>query len=207
MSHGPQIALTPQTDERNFPKWAANAPAGKSGHAYPKMLTRLCTKQDRDEWIERNRKIDVNTRQEYWDEKPPKVGTPIPVVATQDLVDSGFADVLGEPVVVASAADEAVILDMLGIKAQPAPAGTVKIPIHSPLDADDDEIDPVVQENTMLKSALAKMQAQLDRLTAMPAKAAGSKDATKKPKRKKRRAAAKPAAMSLEQMAETGDDD
>lgn len=204
MSHGPQIALTPQTDERNFPKWQLNAPAGKSGHAYPKMLTRLCTKQDRDEWIEKNRKIDRTTREEYWDERPPRVGSPIPVLATDELVDAGLADVMGDPVTVQSAADEVKVKAMLGIEAAPAPAGTVKIPIHSPIDLDDD-VDPVVQENTMLKSALAKMQAQMDRLTAAPAKAADPKSTKKKPKRKKRAAALR--TVSLEQMAETGDED
>lgn len=153
MGHGAQIPQTPQTDERNFPRHDPHAPPGQSGHPYPRMLTRPCTKQDQEEWIEKNRQIDRNTREEYWTEQRPRIGAQIPYLATQDLVDAGFAKTPGEPVIIESQADEELIFQTLGIeKPRPAPRATSV----SELVDDDSEASRLEAENRRLEEALNK---------------------------------------------------
>jgi hypothetical protein len=111
--HNSSIPMTPQTDPRNFPQWDAKAPPGQSGHKYPKMLTRPFTVADRDEWLVKNRRIDRNTREEYYEERVPRIGIEYPVSATQEVVDAGFADRVGEAVIFRTEADEKAILQLL----------------------------------------------------------------------------------------------
>ncbi len=131
MPHPPQIPLTPQTDERNFPRWASDAPPGKSGHAYPKMLTRACTKEDRIEWREKNRRMDQHTRQEYYEGVAPPLHAPIPVLSTIEMVDAGLAQLANEPVIVKDAAEEQRILEFLGWSEPEEPPQTVAIPVRA----------------------------------------------------------------------------
>lgn len=131
MPHPPQIPLTSQTDERNFPRWEGeNAPFGRPGHRYPKMLTKVCTPSDRKEWVEKHRRIDQNTRQEYWETAPPRVGSPIPMEANAILVDAGIAPYVGAPLVADNKEQEAEILKALGLWDEvPQPPKTVSIPV------------------------------------------------------------------------------
>ena len=131
MPHPPQIPLTPQTDERNFPRWEGEkAPPGRPGARYPKMLTRSCTREDRDEWVRSHRRVDQNTRQEYWEDTPPRVNSQIPILSTQDMVDEGLADVANEPIIVGSAEEEERVRVFLGYdKPAPGPQTSV-IPIR-----------------------------------------------------------------------------
>ncbi len=134
MPHPPQIPLTPQTDERNFPRWDKNAPAGKSGHPYPKMLTKICTREDRDAWVEKNRRTDRVTREDYWEETPPRVGAPIPIPATQELVDEGLSEIVNAPVVVNDATAEQRACELLGLAPPQTPPKKVAIPLAVPLE-------------------------------------------------------------------------
>ncbi len=130
MPHPPQIPLTPQTDERNFPRWAADAPPGKSGHPYPKMLTRTCTKEDRIEWREKNKRIDQNTHREYFEGVAPPLHAPIPVLTTIEMVDEGLAPLAGEPVIVKDAAEERRVMEFLGWSEPEEPPRPVAIPVR-----------------------------------------------------------------------------
>ncbi len=131
MPHPPQIPLTPQTDERNFPRWAKDAPPGKSGHPYPKMLTRTCTKEDRIEWREKNRRVDQHTRQEYYEGVAPPLHSQIPVLSTIEMVDEGLAPLANEPVIVKDSAEEQRIMEFLGWAEPDEPPPTVAIPISA----------------------------------------------------------------------------
>ena len=131
MPHPPQIPLTPQTDERNFPRWAHDAPPGKSGHPYPKMLTRTCTKEDRIEWREKNRRVDQHTRQEYYEGVAPPLHAPIPVLSTVEMVDEGLAPLANEPVIVKDASEERRIMEFLGLMEPEEPPQTVAIPVRT----------------------------------------------------------------------------
>lgn len=157
MAHPPQIPLTPQTDERNFPRWQDKAPPGQSGHGYPKMLTRKFTKDEREAWRDKHRRIDVTTRQEYFEERIPKVGDPVPVLATEDLVDAGIAILVGEPVVVANADEEKRALGILGDQGveveTPATSFTVPISNGRPSDS---ALEKLRQENADLEAALKR---------------------------------------------------
>ncbi len=137
MPHPPQIPLTPQTDERNFPRWQENAPPGKSGHPYPKMLTRICTREDRDAWVEKNRRVDRVTREDYWEDTPPRVGALIPIMVSSDLVNAGLCQLANVPLVVNDKEEEARVRAFLGLESMPSPqaaAQKVKIPIAAPVE-------------------------------------------------------------------------
>lgn len=166
MPHPPNIALTPQTDERNFPICREGAPPGQSGHAYPRMLTRPCTAEDREAWRTKNKRMDRTTREEYWEDRPPKVGDPIPVISTLELVDAALAQVVGEPVIVHDAEDEKTVREMLGLAAAEAKPSTFSIPIRggaaqmpgaeSPLERlrrENDELEAEIERRAKLKAA------------------------------------------------------
>jgi hypothetical protein len=130
MGHGPQIPQTPQTDERNFPYWKQNAPPGQSGHGYPKMLVKPCSKEDREAWLAKNKQIDPTTRQEFYVERVPRLRDPVPVEATQDVVDAGFAANVGEPVIVLDAENEEEVCALLNFevyRSKDAPKGIPRV--------------------------------------------------------------------------------
>ena len=136
MPHPPQIPLTPQTDERNFPRWEGEkASPGRPGARYPKMLTRPTTREIRDDWVKEHRRVDQNTRQEYWEESPPRLHAPIPILSTQDMVDEGLSELANQPIIVGSAEEEERIRVFLGLD-EPAPGPqTSIIPIRpAPVD-------------------------------------------------------------------------
>lgn len=139
MPHPPQIPLTPQTDERSFPRWQENAPPGHSGHGYPKMLTRPCTKEDRAEWREKNKRMDVNTHREYYEEVAPTLYAPIPILSTQEMVEEGLCPLANEPIVVRDSAEERRMLEFLGLAKPAEPPRSVAIPVQI---ATDDWVDP-----------------------------------------------------------------
>ncbi len=141
MPHPANIPLTPQTNEANFPRWQDKAPPGESGAHYPKMLTRLCTSEDRDEWIKRNRRRDQNTGQDYFEYVAPLVGSPIPVVATAELVNAGLVKNVGEPVIVRDKDHEAEIVAKMGLEPVPVkiPIPVAKVPMRD-LEAENQEL-------------------------------------------------------------------
>ena len=130
MPHPPQIPLTPQTDERNFPRWRDDAEPGQSGAKYPKMLTRPVTEEDTEEWIRKNRRLDMTTRMEYWESVAPQVGGRIPLLSTQKMVAEGLQRVAGEPIIVNNPEHEAEVRAFLGLDVKTSPkAESVSIPI------------------------------------------------------------------------------
>jgi hypothetical protein len=115
MAHPPNIALTPQTDERNFPVWKKDAPPGMSGYPWPRMMIRPVTDQDIQEWRTKNIRRDPNSGREYFEDRPPKKDDPMPVLVNQDLVDAGLAPTIGEPVICSSPDHEEQVRRVLGI--------------------------------------------------------------------------------------------
>lgn len=163
MAHPPQIPLTPQTNEANFPRWASDAPPGQSGSAFPKMLLRPFTKEDREVWRERNRKIDQNTRQEFYEERCPKVGDMVPVLATEEVVDAGFAARIGEELIARDAGQMQALLLVLKneawLQGRPEPVlekpRTVEIPLAQ---STEDAISALEAENDALRKRIAQEQ-------------------------------------------------
>jgi hypothetical protein len=152
MAHNSSIPDSPQTNEKFFPTWAKNAPPGQSGHPFPKMLVRAFTKEDRPVWLEKNRKIDRNTRDEYYEERCPKIGDPIPIAATQEVVDAGFAPNVGSDIVVNNSEDEELVCEMLGIDVNRPLPGSIAIPINLGPSANETRL---AEENAALKRKLA----------------------------------------------------
>jgi hypothetical protein len=150
MGHPPQVPLTPQTDERNFPRWDADAPVGQSGHPFPKMLIRICTRDDRIEWLAKHKKRDQTTKEEYYEEAPPTVGSPIPVMATQDLVDQGLLRTAGVPVIMLDKEHEKLVREALGLPHVPEiKPRSVGIPMAGR------SVEDLLAENAALRSALS----------------------------------------------------
>ncbi len=129
MPHPPQIPLTPQTDERLFPRWQQDAPPNKSGSKYPKMLTRPCTREDREKWAVSNKRRDQNTGQDYFESTAPRLGAPIPLIVTNEMVTDGLAQLAGEPVIVNDQEEEVRVRAFLGLDAAPPKPSTIQIPI------------------------------------------------------------------------------
>ncbi len=129
MPHPPQIPLTNQTDERMFPRWQPDAPPNKSGSPYPKMLTRPTTREDQEKWRLSNRRRDQNTGQDYFESTPPRLGSPIPLIVTTEMVDQGLAQLAGEPVIVNDKEEEVRVRAFLGLGEAPPKPTTVSIPI------------------------------------------------------------------------------
>jgi hypothetical protein len=189
MGHNSSIPDSPQTNEKFFPTWVKNAPPGQSGHPFPKMLVRAFTKDDRAEWLEKNRKIERNTREEYYEERCPKLGDPVPMVATQEIVDAGFAPNVGADIIVNNSEDEELVCEMLGIEVNRPLPGTLAIPLNMGPSANETRL---AAENEKLRKQLA---------------AAEDDDEDEAPVRRRRRkkkvkAKRAPRAVTIEQLGE-----
>lgn len=178
------VPLTPQTDPKNFPVWEENAPPGQSGHPYPRMITRPFTEKDRDEWINRHRKVDRITREEYFEERVPFVGSQVPYLATAEMVAKSLCRRAGEPVIAESEAQEKDILAFLGVdKPEPKPE-----PVNAAdLMATNDGPDPL----DALKAQNAELRRQLAEKRELEAELAGPKDKIDKRTKAGKAAAAK----------------
>jgi hypothetical protein len=158
MPHPSNIPLTPQTDDRFFPKWqGTDAPYGESGCRYPKMLTRECTSVDREEWLKRNKRRDNVSGNEYYEDVAPSVGALIPVVATAELVNAGLAKIVGEPVIAKDREHEVEVVAKLGL----APVQTKAIIPIARVPMRDFE-----SENDELREQLAQARAKKSNLVA-----------------------------------------
>ena len=155
--HPARIPLTPQTDERNFPVWEGpKAPPGHSGHPYPKMLIRAFPKEERASWLEKHKRHD-RMDGDYWEERCPKVGDPVPYEATQELVDAGLANTVGEPLIANTPAEEELIYRAMGLRGPSAPAPVVNIPLAAePADEADGTMADLEAENARLRKQLAQ---------------------------------------------------
>lgn len=178
MGHPPQIPLTPQTDERNFPRHQYNAPVGQSGCIYPKMLTRLFTKDEVKPWEEKHVQYDKTTREQFFIERRPKVGDPVPVLATQELVNEGLVPLAGEPVICRDAEHEKSIRRALGLAPEEAPIPSISIPIRGM-----SEEQRLIAENDVLQKLIAQNEALQNRIAAME----GEKEPPKATRKKRKR--------------------
>lgn len=175
MGHPKQIPLTPTTDPDSFPKWEENAPPGRSGHPYPKMLTREFLESDVEEWRRNNVKTDDPSGKPYFIERIPRLrgkkrikgkiidvpGDSIPILASDELVEAGYANLVGEPVIVRSAEEEVKVRAMLGLPSEEEQTAEA---IVVPLTRSSPELAAIEDENKRLRAALeerAKLQAQL----------------------------------------------
>jgi hypothetical protein len=200
MGHPPQIPLTPQTNELNFPRHDPKAAPGHSGHPYPKMLTRPFTKEDREVWLQRNMQTDPTTRQHYYNERVPKLGDPIPLTATQELVDAGLANRVGEDVIADDEGDEKLIYQTLGIEPPSAAPGKISIPMASEREAE------LQAENVKLRKLLLEQEdeaesAQQEKAMAEHGKSTAMRQGVKR-RAIKRRRKRRPAAPALQTQAQ-----
>lgn len=180
--YGYNLPITPQTDQRNYPPYEFRE--------YPKMLTVPARKEDIDEWRRRNQFLDTATREVSYNGAAPKLGTTVPLRATQDDVDAGFAVSVGDELIAANKEDEKLILQSHGLL--DAPAGpkiaSIKLPTAEEVQAQNAEMEALLKRNAALRKA-ARLQAE-DAEDEAPA-------APVRRRRRKRGAQAKPQAPVL----------
>lgn len=165
MPHPPNLPQTAQTDERNFPRHDPKAPYGQSGHPYPKMLHREFMPEDVEPWQAANVRQDKFSGP-YYDSRHPRPrrvlpngkvipGDPTEVKATQDLIDAGYAQSLGEPVICRSAKDEEDIRVILGLPSmeEEAKAMSVKDLVK---DTTQEELQRLRKQNEELEALLER---------------------------------------------------
>lgn len=158
----PNIPLTPQTNPGAYPQWDPKAPPGRSGHPWPKMLTRTFTVADREEWQAKHRKFEGG--QPTYTEKCPRVGSLVPVTATQEIVDRGWADFIGQDVIAGSEAEEKDLLVLLGLNAPPPPVPVFKVEAKDPtgvLETENARLRALLEEKQKLEAALAEKPADV----------------------------------------------
>ena len=61
-----QTTRPPASGTPRPPRRSRSCAAMKSGHGWPKMITRPFTEKDREAWLIKNRKVDRITREEYY---------------------------------------------------------------------------------------------------------------------------------------------
>lgn len=157
----PNIPLTPQTNPGAYPQWDPKAPPGRSGHPWPKLLTRVFTIADRDEWQAKHRKFENG--QPTYSERCPRVGAIVPVTATQEIVDKGFADYVGQDLIANSEAEEKDLLVLLGLDKPAAPAPVFTVEAKAPtaiLEAENAQLRALLEEKQKLEAALAEKPAE-----------------------------------------------
>lgn len=107
MGTGSNIPDTKQTNPKFFPDYVFVE--------YPKQITKRATAEDVHTWKAANKKVDEKG-QTYWERPAPRVGDPIPILATLEHYELGVAAAPGEPIVVVCEEDEIAICRNLGIE-------------------------------------------------------------------------------------------
>jgi hypothetical protein len=136
---GINVPLDRTTNPANFPRYEFRE--------FPKMLTKAATQEDIDAWKLKNRIVDTQSGQISYGQAPPRIGNPVPMLATQADVTNGFASALGEPLIMQSKEQEE---EYLG--ANPPPPKTVSVSIASLAQADEDELARLKAENAKLRA-------------------------------------------------------
>ena len=170
MGHPSNIPLTPQTDERSFPTWDAKATYGRSGHPYPKMLSREFMPEDVEPWQQANKRHD-KVNGDYWENRCPKArkvlangkvvpGDLVPLLSNQDMVDAGYTDTVGLPVTCRDAKEEEEIRKILGLPSieEEKKASSVSALVQS---------DNTEAELQRLRRQNEELEAQLERNVAL----------------------------------------
>ncbi len=165
MPHPPNIPLTRQTDDRNFPQHDPGAPWGQSGHPYPKRINREFMPEDVEPWKKRHVQFDAQTRTEYYNERCPQPqrvlssgkivqGQLVPVIVTQEMIDElRLTQNVGEELVVVSAEEEQKAKKFLGQEIAPS-ASSVTALVQE--DKTESEIERLKRQNAELEAELER---------------------------------------------------
>jgi hypothetical protein len=130
--YGINIPLTPQTDPRKYPEYKFRE--------FPKMLLQKCDDRYVEVWRQRNSYLDERTGKFSYIGVSPRVGSMVPLLATAEDVELGFATAVNDPVIVNNPEAEAHAKKLHGmteVVAKPQVAqvqmGPPDEPVASPL--------------------------------------------------------------------------
>ncbi len=172
MPHPPNIPLTRQTDERNFPQHDPEAPWGQSGHPYPKRINREFTEDDIEPWKKKHVQYDAGTRTEYFNERRPQArrvlasgkiipGQWVPVIVTQEMIDYlQLKQNVGDELEVSNAEELAKVRGFLGQEQDTPPVSITAL-------VQEDKTESQVER---LKRQNAELEAELERNALLHAK-------------------------------------
>lgn len=147
--YGYNLPITPQTDQRNYPPYEFRE--------YPKMITVPARKEDIDAWRKRNQFLDTATREVSYNGAAPKLAAMVPLRATQNDVDAGFAISVGDEMVAQNKEEEKLILQSHGLlDAFPGPkVANVKLPSAGDVAAENEELEGLLKRNAQLRKQAA----------------------------------------------------
>lgn len=153
-------------------------------HEYPKAMTEPCTMKHVEWWRQNNKYTDPRTGVTCYNGHPPKLGSMVGCLATEEDIASGFADALNEEVTVDNPEEEEIFRQMhpnAGISA-PVPdvragvvAGlqrrpsTVSIPVSAAQESPMADIEAVAEQNRLLANMLAERKELLRQLAELDA--------------------------------------
>jgi len=191
------------------------------------MLTYEFLPEHREKWQEDNKQYDEVKNKHFWTMRCPKAravrkdgtvipGDPVPYLATQELVDQGYAVRIGDNVQVKDAEEEKAVCEILGIEIPNRHRDghrnlTVTIPLHpgaeelARLKKENEELESEIARHTALKAA--RKEAFEEQHVEARAEKASAKKNSRSEKMKAawaKRKAAK--ARSLEELAHMGGD-
>jgi hypothetical protein len=178
MPHPPNIPLTRQTDDRNFPQHDPEAPWGQSGHPYPKRINREFMPEDVEPWRERHVQFDTASQKKYYNERCPQPrrvltsgkiipGQMVPVIVTQEMIDYlQLTQNVGDELEVKSAEEEVKAKGFLGHE-DPAPVSVTAL-------VQEDKTESQVER---LKRQNAELEAELERNIELTQKIKDQRDA------------------------------
>ncbi len=166
MPHPPNIPLTRQTDDRNFPQHDPAAPWGQSGHAYPKRMNREFMPEDVEPWKKQHVQYDAQSRSEYYYDRCPQPqrvmtsgkvvkGQLVPVIVTQEMIDClQLTQSVGEELVVNNAEEETKARGFLGqVEEEITPASVTALVQKDKTEA---ELERMKRQNAELEAELER---------------------------------------------------
>ncbi len=166
MPHPPNIPLTRQTDDRNFPQHDPGAPWGQSGHPYPKRINREFMPEDVEPWKKSHVQYDAQSRMEYFYDRCPQPqrvlssgkvvkGQLVPVIVTQEMIDYlQLTQNVGEELVVNSAEEEAKAKGFLGQEEEEIAPASVTALVQK--DNTESEVERLKRQNAELEAELER---------------------------------------------------
>lgn len=123
--------------------------------AYPRMMHEEFTKEYLEFWRSKNSYLDAGTNKTCYNSASPKIGSNQPLRANEDDVERGYANAIGDPVIVRNSHEEREILERRGLIAKQSKAKVATVQIE----ADAAELAALRAENAKLKKAAGQPEA------------------------------------------------
>lgn len=156
-------------------------------HEFPKAMTEPCTQKHIEWWRQNNKYTDPRSGATCYNGHPPRLGSMVGCLATEEDVASGFADAVNEEVTVDNPEEEEIFRQMHPEVAVSAPVpdvragvvaglqrrpSTVSIPVAAAQGSPMADIEAVAEQNRLLANMLAERKELLRQLAELDAPSA-----------------------------------